>query len=124
MGKILAILGVFVLLKSLIYLDIILVFFGLFLMLPICIGLLDLKFREYKVNEEDVVITEGVFSRKCTKIPYHKINKIMINQGPIGILANSGNIEIQTGNDSYSILKDLDSPKKILEKINKKNKDN
>ncbi len=73
-------------------------------------------------NQRIIVIEQsGIFSRRLTEAELNKIQNISFEiRGPIRTLLNFGHVQIRTaGVDPTIVLKDVDNPYEVQQKINK-----
>jgi len=75
----------------------------------------------YILTNQRVMIKSGVLSKKNIYMHYDKMQDIIVSQGIIQRISNSGNIEIFGGRDRTSlILKDIPDPDDVEDMINQK----
>jgi uncharacterized membrane protein YdbT with pleckstrin-like domain len=75
----------------------------------------------YILTNQRVMIKSGVLSKKNIYIHYDKMQDIIVSQGIIQRISNSGNIKIFGGRDRTSlILKDIPDPDEVENMINQK----
>ncbi|GAA0713379.1 hypothetical protein GCM10008904_27610 [Paraclostridium ghonii] len=57
----------------------------------------------YRINEEEIFFTEGIFFKKSVTIPIVRIQNINLSEGPINRKFNLADVEIGTAGGSYKI---------------------
>lgn len=57
----------------------------------------------YRINEDEIYFTEGIFFKKSVTIPIVRIQNISLSEGPINSKFNLANVEIGTAGGSYEI---------------------
>lgn len=57
----------------------------------------------YRINEEEISFTEGIFFKKSVTIPIVRIQSINLSEGPINRKFNLADVKIGTAGGSYKI---------------------
>lgn len=57
----------------------------------------------YRINEEEISFTEGIFFKKSVTIPIVRIQNINLSEGPINRKFNLADVTIGTAGGSYKI---------------------
>lgn len=63
------------------------------------------KTRKYLLREKDISYKNGLFFKKLTTVPFHRIQHIEIDQGPFSRLFNLVSLSVFTAGDSSDDLK-------------------
>lgn len=75
----------------------------------------------YRINEEEIFFTEGIYFKKSVTIPIVRIQNINLSEGPINSYFNLATVKIGTAGGSYDIPNiDKDEVEKIREFLSKK----
>jgi len=77
--------------------------------------------RSLIVEENQIVLRNGIINIKRQELPYNRINAVEVDQGLIGRGLYYGTLRIHVGNDITSIqFKDIDNPYDIKRVLNEK----
>jgi uncharacterized membrane protein YdbT with pleckstrin-like domain len=69
--------------------------------------------RRYIVLDHEIIMIEGIFSRKRESIPYQSIAEIKVVRGPIGRLFNYGRIDVIAFGEGGLSMKHMTNPEEI-----------
>lgn len=79
----------------------------------------------YRISEDEIFFTEGIYFRKSVTIPIVRIQNINLSEGPINSYFNLATVKIGTAGGSYDIPNiDKDEVEKIREFLSKKINEN
>ena len=68
-------------------------------------------FTIYKISDQGLVVTEGVFSKRITSLLKTKINDMEMQQTVLQRIFGVSNLIVMTGNDIKFIIKNIDQVK-------------
>ena len=84
---------------------------------PFLVKWLQNKSKKYIVTNQRVYIEEGVLAKSKVDLPLNKINDVTTKQSFLQRMLGSGSVEILTGNDKSTLIKDIDDPDKFKDSI-------
>lgn len=90
---------------------------GFCLILPFFYVYLSNRYKIYLVTNERVFIRTGIIFCNEKDIPIAKINDVLLQQGFLQMIFGAGDILIQVGNDSGTLIKDVQNAKEFKEAI-------
>jgi len=91
------------------------------LFLSILWSFLAWRFTCYILTDKRVMIKSGVISKQSVYMHYNKIQDIIVSQGVVQRVSNSGDIQIYGGHDRTTLLlENTPKPKEIENMINQK----
>ena len=76
-------------------------------------------YREYEIQEDGVLMIEGIFVKKKTFLPYQGVTDIVVRKGVIGRLLNFGDVIVHGFKKEIKI-KGIKQPEAVCEQIRKR----